>query len=86
VSSREEPNFEVLFRIPPAHRLIAVRTRGRGGIVSGVYWEHEERDGTGRLIARYESFDEISATGLRRTGWRKFGGDGKLVGAGQIAP
>jgi hypothetical protein len=86
MSLREEPTFEVLFRVPPAHRLIVVRTRGRGGIVSSVYWEHEERDATGRLIARNDSFDEISVSGLRHTGWRKFDREGNLVSAGQIVP
>jgi hypothetical protein len=78
-SSREEHNFAVLFRIPPAHRLLAVRTRGRGGIVSGIYWECEECDTTGRLITRYESFNETSAAGLGQTGWHKFDREGNLV-------
>ena len=79
MSSRDEPDFAVPFRIPPAHRLLAVRTRGRDGIVSGIYWEYEERDTTGRLIARYDSFNETSTAGLRQTGWRKFDREGNLV-------
>jgi hypothetical protein len=43
------------------------------------YWEYEERDTTGRLIGRYESFNETSTAGLRQTGWRKFDREGNLV-------
>ena len=45
---------EAFFRIPPTHRLLVVRSRSRGGLVSAVYWEYEEYDTTGRLIARYK--------------------------------
>ncbi len=57
------PNFEAVFRIPAMHRLLAVRSRSRGGAVQGIYWEHEEYDPAGTLVARYQSFDETNAAG-----------------------
>ncbi len=81
VPSREEPHFESTFCIPYTHRLLAVRSRSRGGLVSGVYWENEEYDASGQLVARYESFRETTAEGERRSGWRKFDSIGRLVTA-----
>jgi hypothetical protein len=72
-------NFEAFFRIPPTHRLLVVRSSSRGGLVSAVYWEHEEYDTTGRLIARYKSFEEVSPAGAQRCGWCKYDGNGRLV-------
>ena len=78
-SLRDALNFENIFRIPASHRLLAVRSRSRGGLFSAVYWEHEEYDGDGRLICRYKSFDEVSPAGPRRSGWRKYDGAGRLI-------
>ena len=80
--SGEVPRFEVIFQVPATHRLLAVRSRSRGGLIRGVYWEHEEYDAGGRLVARYESFEEISATGERQSGWSKFDCAGQLVSKG----
>jgi hypothetical protein len=77
-ASREVVNFEAFFRIPPTHRLLVVRSRSRGGLVSAVHWEHEEYDTTGRLIARYKSFEEISPAGVQQCGWYKYDGNGRL--------
>lgn len=80
-----ELNFEAVFRIPPAHRLIVVRSRGRAGIVAGTFWDHEEYDAMGRLVARYESFEETNPHGdARRTGWRKYNVVGRLVAEGEL--
>ena len=76
------PNFEAVFGIPAAHRLLAVRSRSRGGHVAGIYWEHEEYDASGIRVARYESFEETTAGGGRRCGWRKFDPAGNLVATG----
>jgi hypothetical protein len=78
---REALNFEAIFRIPANHRLLAVRSRSRGGLVGAVFWEHEEYDGDGQLICRYKSFDEVSPAGRRRSGWRKYDGAGLLIDA-----
>jgi YD repeat-containing protein len=78
-ASREVVNFEAIFRIPPTHRLLVVRSRSRGGLVSAVYWEHEEYDASGRLIAWYKSFEEVSPAGIQQRGWCKYDGAGRLV-------
>ena len=76
------PSFEAAFGIPAAHRLLAVRSRSRGGHVAGIYWEHEEYDASGVRVARYESFEETTAEGRRRSGWRKFDSSGSLTATG----
>jgi hypothetical protein len=81
---RGEHNFETIFQIPPTHSLVQIRTRSRGGIVRGVYWDHEEYDLTGRLVARYRSFEEMSTAGPRQSGWRKFDGEGHLLQEGTL--
>jgi hypothetical protein len=78
----EEPNFEAIFQVPTNHRLIAVRSRSRGGLEWSVYWEHEEYSPSGQLVARYVSFDQMNVAGQRQRGWRKFDGAGKLVRSG----
>ena len=79
-----EHNFETIFQVPPTHSLVPIRTRSRGGIVRGVYWDHEEYDWAGRLVARYRSFEEMSTAGPRQSGWRKFDGDGHLLQEGTL--
>jgi hypothetical protein len=79
--------FERIFRVAPTHRLVAVRSRARGGLVRSEHWEHEEYDADGRLIARYESFEEIAtATGQRRSGYRKLAPDGSVVATANDLP
>jgi hypothetical protein len=78
VGVAKERSFESLLKIPETHRLVPVRSRSRGGTDSAVYWEFEEYDQTGRLVARYETFDERSA-GSRHKGCRKFDGEGHLI-------
>ena len=75
----DHQNFEAIFRIPVTHRLLVVRSRSRGGLWSGVYWEHEEYDPRGMQIARYESFVESDQAGVRRSGWRKYDATGRLI-------
>ena len=80
-----ELNFEAVFRIPPMHRLVAVRSRSRAGILAGTFWDHEEYDALGRLVARYESFEETNPrSNDRRSGWRKYDVVGRLVAEGEL--
>jgi hypothetical protein len=72
-------NFETLFGTPPHHRLVLIRSRGRGGQMWGEYWTHEEVDQRGTVIARYESHDEVDARGQVRCGWRKYDASDSLV-------
>jgi hypothetical protein len=85
-SWREEYVFEAIFDVSPTHRLEVVRSRSRGGNAAANYWDHEEYDTSGCLIARYRSFEETSAQGVRHSGWRKFDGAGRLVTEGAICP
>jgi hypothetical protein len=80
------PSFEALFQVAPQHELVQVRSRSRGGLTSGTFWEHEEYDARGELVARYESFEETKASGQLATGWRKTGPDGRLLQAGPLRP
>ena len=80
-----ELNFETVFHIPPTHRLVAVRSRSRAGALAGNFWDHEEYDAVGRLVARYQSFDERDAHGnQRRSGWRKYDLVGRLIAEGEL--
>jgi hypothetical protein len=80
------PNFEAIFGVAADHRLDQVRSRSRAGLVRGTFWEHEEHDPQGRLVARYESFEEVDAeTGAVRSGWVKYDADGWIVDEGRIA-
>jgi hypothetical protein len=54
-------SFETLFKVPPQHRLVQVLSRSRGGLISGTFCEHEEYDTNGRLIARFDTFNEIGS-------------------------
>ena len=82
VTEIEIPKFEDIFNVPIDHYLLAVRSRSRGGAVVAEFWEHEEYDPSGRLLARYESYEEIGPEGLRHGCWRKFDPSGRLVRVG----
>ena len=57
-----------------------MRSRSLSGRIPATYWEHEEYDVLGRLIARYESFTESGArVGGARSGWRYAGDLGPLI-------
>ena len=72
-------NFEAIFQIPAAHQLVLVRSRSQGCPISAVFWEHDEYDAQGRLVARYCSFEQVNASGDRQRGWRRFDSHGHLV-------
>lgn len=63
VTEIEIPKFEDIFNVPVDHHLSVVRSRSRGGAVVAEFWEHEEYDPSGRLLARYESYEEIAVSG-----------------------
>ncbi|GJD51476.1 hypothetical protein OPKNFCMD_4230 [Methylobacterium crusticola] len=75
----EPPAFETVFRIPGTHRLESAGVLGRGGRVFGVCWFHREYDRRDRLVARYETYDEVGADGEARCGWRRYDGEGRLT-------
>jgi hypothetical protein len=77
-------SFEALFHVPPQHRLVRVRSRSRGGLISGTFCEHEEYDTSGRLIARFETFEETGPTGSTSSGWRRYDRTGWLVDTGDL--
>jgi hypothetical protein len=55
-------------------------------MLSAVYWEHEEYDGLGRLVARYHCYNEEEIPGERRCGWRRYDLAGCLQGAEEGLP
>jgi len=81
--SSQEHNFEAVFQVPSSHRLVAVRSRTQGGMTTTVVWEHDEYDATGRLVARYKSYEQVSAMGEMRCGWQKFDPKGQVIGESQ---
>ena len=73
-------SFEARFEIAAGHRLVLIRSRIRGGSARGEFWEHEELDARGALVARYESFTEVDpVTGAASSGWYRYDGDGFLI-------
>ena len=81
-----DSNFEAMFLIPPTHRLVAVRSRTRAGIPTGTFWDHEEYDEKGLLIARYKSFAETGPrSNDRRSGWEKYDLFGRLITKGDLS-
>ena len=76
------PDFEAIFRVPAGHRLVAIRSRSRGGAVMSEFWEHEEYAPDGCLVARFETYEEIDRAGARRGCWRKFDSAGRLIRVG----
>jgi len=69
--------FDEIFKIQPGNTLKLVHSH------LGNYdddWEHEERNGRGELVARYESWDHFQPRGPHSsTGWRKYAPDGTLI-------
>jgi len=53
-------------------------------VLNADYWSHNEYGAYGRLVVRYESFDEWDPeTGTRRSGWHKYDDLGRLLGVGE---
>jgi hypothetical protein len=79
MSLRESHNFETIFHIPAAHRLVLVRSRSQGCPPVAIDWEHHEYASDGRMVARYQSFERLGPSGKRQSGWRKFDRIGQFV-------
>ncbi len=73
------PAFETIFRIPGGHRLESTGMLGRGGRVFGICWFHREYDRHDRLVAYYETYDEVGADGAPRCGWRRYDETGRVT-------
>jgi hypothetical protein len=82
IAVSEVPKFESLFDVPATHQLFAVRSRSRGGSVVAEFWEHDEYSPDGHLVARYESYEEVTSAGTRYGCWRKFDTSDRLVTVG----
>lgn len=78
------PAFETIFRIPGEHRLESAGMLGRGGRVFGICWFHREYDRHDRLVAHYETYDEVGADGAPRCGWRRYDENGRLTLAQEV--
>ena len=46
-------------------------------------WKHDEYNASGRVVARYKSYEQVSATGEMRCGWQKFDAEGQVICEGQ---
>jgi hypothetical protein len=81
----ELPDFTLVFRIPAEHRLEPAGALSRGGRVHGLCWFHREYDRGDRLVARYETYDEVGAEGGPRCGWRRYDSEGRLTQEREVA-
>ncbi|MGB8843354.1 MAG: hypothetical protein WCC64_20050 [Aliidongia sp.] len=77
--------FEKIFGIPASHILKTEFHSHHGGQQES--WTHEEYDGQGQLVARYESWAHTDYYGKpTREGWKKFDLNGALVASGDDLP
>ena len=73
-------SFETIFRIPSSHVLRAKFHSYGAGVPES--WSHEEYDGGGEFVARYESCVHTNDDGVRTSdGWKKFDFEDVLVAA-----
>jgi hypothetical protein len=72
--------FEALFKVPVEHRLVLVQSRPTRGDLFGEYWEHEEYDHRGKIVARFETFLETDPVmGTMRRAWYRYDPDGLVA-------
>jgi hypothetical protein len=57
--------FTQIFAVPREHSLTLLKYSGCRA-AKREEWLHEERDGAGRLVARYESWEDLSSSGYRK--------------------
>lgn len=73
--------FHQIYEVPPRHSPILLSHTRAGGSHLCEERRHEQRDETGRLVARYESVEEfISGRGR----FRKYDTQGHLVMEGEL--
>jgi hypothetical protein len=73
-------SFETIFRIPSSHVLKAKFHSYGAGVPES--WSHEEYDGGGEFVARYESCVHTNDDGVRTSdGWKKFDVEDVLIAA-----
>jgi hypothetical protein len=83
VRSKADPmiSFCQIFAIPRGHSLVLLKHRvDRRGREE---WRHEERDPMGRLIAYYESWEDLAR---QASGYRKLDPQGRLLSASHELP
>ena len=80
--------FEEIFNVPGNHSLRQLSFRQKGTLAQNEYWEHEEIDSNGIIVARYESWHctSINPPFKTRSGFRKFSADGKLASEADNLP
>ena len=44
------PEFEKLFDVPRDHDLEEVRSKSRAGVITGIYWTHDQYDPFGQFV------------------------------------
>jgi hypothetical protein len=73
-------SFETIFRIPSSHVLKAKFHSYGAGVRES--WSHEEYDGGGEFVGRYESRVHTNDDGVRTSdGWKKFDFEDVLIAA-----
>ncbi|BAC94623.1 hypothetical protein [Vibrio vulnificus YJ016] len=70
--------------IPDSHELKQTSFRQKGTMAQNEYWEYDELDENGQLVARIERWDCTSLNSLTTdAGFRKYSLDGKLIAEGK---
>lgn len=78
--------FEKVFGTPREHTLKETYFKSSAG-GSRDYWKHEEYDEQGILVARYESWMNLTINGLSTdAGWKKISPTGEIVAIGDDLP
>ena len=71
--------FKAAYNIPKGNELTEIKGKSKGPMGGFDSWEHEEKDPEGNLIARYESWHNITPALKRETGFRKYSPMGDLL-------
>jgi hypothetical protein len=83
---RDMARFEEVFRIPEVHTLKQTYFKSSAN-GSRDRWMHEEYDAHGALVARYESWMNLTINGFAHDdGWKKFSPTGEIVATGDDLP
>lgn len=73
--------FEEIFKIPEDHTLKQMSFRQKGSLAQDEFWEHEQFDSNGMVVAKYSSWHCTDAYGggKTRAGYKKYSPDGVLI-------